>query len=252
MPAPTWKWARALYDGGADDDVELALAVEAEVADGSGVKASGGGFEVGDDLQSAFLRCAGDRPAGEASGDGVEVGDVGAELAFDGRDQVKDLFEALEAQEVGHAHAAVFADAPEIVAFQVGDHDEFGDFFGRGEQLVGGAFVAVGFRSPRAGAFDGTGDRVAAAEAQKSLRRSGEDGGAVEIEVSRVGSGRVVAKRFVERPSVAGKVGRKAVSEADLIDVACSDVVLGATNHRLEAIRRDVWPKVDDGLLPTS
>ena len=40
--------------GGADGDVPLAAAVEAEPADGAGVEAAGVGFEFGDDFAGAF------------------------------------------------------------------------------------------------------------------------------------------------------------------------------------------------------
>lgn len=45
---------------GADGDVELGFAVEAEVADGSSVEAAWGGFEFLDDFHGTFLGRAGD------------------------------------------------------------------------------------------------------------------------------------------------------------------------------------------------
>jgi len=43
-----------LMHGGADADVPLAAAVEAEPADGTGVEAAGVGFEFGDDFAGSI------------------------------------------------------------------------------------------------------------------------------------------------------------------------------------------------------
>ena len=78
-------------DEGADGDVELGFAIEAEVADGSGVEATGGGLEFGDDLGGAFFRSAGDGAAGEAGGEGGEGGLIGSEGAANGGGEVVDV-----------------------------------------------------------------------------------------------------------------------------------------------------------------
>jgi len=57
---------------GADGDVKLGFAIEAEVADGAGVESTWDGFELADDFGSAFFRSAGDGASGEAGGEGGE------------------------------------------------------------------------------------------------------------------------------------------------------------------------------------
>lgn len=51
---------------GTDRDVELGLAIEAEVTDRSGVEAASAGLEFRDDLGGAFFGRAGDGSAREA------------------------------------------------------------------------------------------------------------------------------------------------------------------------------------------
>ena len=122
-----------LADGGADGDVEEGFAVEAEAADGAGVEAAGMGFEFGDDFGGAFFGGAGDGAAGEAGAEGGAVADGGGELAFDGGDEVEDLRVGFDFPEFGDLDAAVGADLTEVVALEVGDHEELGAFFGGGE-----------------------------------------------------------------------------------------------------------------------
>ena len=59
---------------------------------------------------------------------------------------MEDLLEAFELQQFRHGHAAELADRAEVVALEVGDHDQLGDFLRRGEQIVGGFLVGVRHR----------------------------------------------------------------------------------------------------------
>lgn len=126
-------------DEGADGDVELGFAVEAEVSHGAGVEAAGAGFELGDDLGGAFFGGAGDGAAGEAGGEGVEVGAAGGEGAFDGGDEVVDVLEFFELEHVGDLDGAELADLSDVIAEEVGDHDELGGFLFGLAEVEGGA-----------------------------------------------------------------------------------------------------------------
>lgn len=55
-----------LTDSGADDDIELAFAIESEVSDGSGIEPSGMALQFGNDLERSLLRGTADRSAGKA------------------------------------------------------------------------------------------------------------------------------------------------------------------------------------------
>ena len=66
MPPPPCTRADAVAElRGADGDVEVRAAVEADVADGAAVDAARGLLDLRDDLHGADLGRAGDRAAGE-------------------------------------------------------------------------------------------------------------------------------------------------------------------------------------------
>jgi len=63
----------AISHEGANGDVELRIAIEAEIADGPGIKPTRDGFEFRDDLNSPFFRGSGDASAGKEGLEGVEL-----------------------------------------------------------------------------------------------------------------------------------------------------------------------------------
>ncbi len=65
-----------------------------------------------------------------------------------------DVLKALELQQLGYAHTAKITDPPEIIALEIGDHHQLGDFLGRGEEIVGVALVELLVLAARARAFD--------------------------------------------------------------------------------------------------
>ena len=106
----------------------------------------GQGLEFPDDFAGPLFRRAADRAAGDAGAHGVERIDTGAQHALDGGDEMKNLGEPLELHEAGDGDAAVFANATEVVALEIGDHDEFGLLLGIGLQFEGELLVAHGDR----------------------------------------------------------------------------------------------------------
>ena len=239
-----------LADGGADGDVEEAFAVEAEAADGAGVEAAGMGLEFGDDFGGALFGGAGDGAAGEAGAEGGAVADGGGELAFDGGDEVEDLRVGFDFPEFGDLDAAVGANLTEVVALEVGDHEELGAFLGGGEEVGAGGGVASGVVGEAgAGAFDGAGDDAAVAEAEEEFGGGGEDLGAVEVEVGGVGGGGDGAEVevAVEGVGVRGPIGMPGVGEVDLVDVASSDVVFGGADTGGEGVAGGLGGEVEGG-----
>jgi putative lipoprotein len=73
-----------------------------------------------------------DAAPGEALGEGFEMSHVAPQSAVDGGHQVLHLGVAFQPDEFRHLDGAIFADAPEVVAEQVGDHDQFGHFLRAG------------------------------------------------------------------------------------------------------------------------
>jgi hypothetical protein len=131
-------------DGGADGDAELAFAVETEVTERAGVRTAGDGFEFVDDFHGAEFGRAGNAAAGETGGEGGKMCNAGAQTTFDSGDEVLDLGKTFEPDEFGDLDGAEFADFAEVIAQEVGDHDEFGHFLGAGLEFVGELGVASG------------------------------------------------------------------------------------------------------------
>ena len=76
-------------------------------------------------------------PPGNAARSRSSASAPGAELADDRRDQVVHGGVALEREQLGHAHGAGRADARQIVAHQVHDHQVLGAILGAlGERLA--------------------------------------------------------------------------------------------------------------------
>ena len=78
----------ATDDGGANENVELTLAIEAQVAETSGVGTPRHGFEFVDNLHGAKFRRACDAAARKAGRQRLEVGRTLAQSPFDRGDEV--------------------------------------------------------------------------------------------------------------------------------------------------------------------
>ncbi len=110
------------HDGGADGDVELAFAVEAEVAEAAGVRAARDGFEFVDDFHRAKLRRAGDAATGETFAQRAEMRKLRPQPSFDSRNQMLHLRKFFQPHQLRHGDAAEFAHATEVVAQEIGYH----------------------------------------------------------------------------------------------------------------------------------
>ena len=216
-----------LADGSADGDAPEALTVEAESADGAGVEAAGVGLELGDDFGGAFFGRTGDGAAGETGAKSLGMAGRTGEPTFHRGDEVKDLGVGFDLPKFWNVDAAELADLTEVVALQVGDHEQLGAFLGGGEQIGAGIVVAFAVLWVTwAGAFDGAGDNAAAAQAEKKFGGGGQDLGACQIEISRVrGRGDLpeaeITCKWVGqlRPGCLPGIG-----EVDLINVSRVDV----------------------------
>src|SRR4029077_3460827 len=111
-----------------------------------GVDAAARGFEFVDDLHGADFGRAGDGSGRETGGESVEAIDVGAQPPVQAGDQVHDMRIALDKFEALDLHGAVFADAAEVIAAEVHQHDVFGKLLGIGGE-VGGQTLVLGFVS---------------------------------------------------------------------------------------------------------
>ncbi len=115
------------------------------MADGSGVDAAGVGFELADDLHGADLGGAGDGAAGKHGGEDVVEGGARTQGGGDGGGHLVEGLVALDGEEVVDVHGAGKADAAEVVAEEVDDHDMLGAvlFVALERERGGGVFGGV-------------------------------------------------------------------------------------------------------------
>lgn len=209
-------------DESADGDIELAFVVVAEIAHRPTVEAARHGFELVDDFTSTFFGGPGDAAAGKAGGEQVDGIDIGSEFSAHGRYEVKDLFEGFELQHFIDAHGTKLANLADVIAEQVGDHDELRNFLRGSLQLIGGASVLIGIGKAGSSAFDGASFDMPSAESKKRLGRRAENFAMAESHPCGHGSGGAIAEAFIESAERAGGRARseELLGEIDLIDVA--------------------------------
>src|SRR5690606_33869031 len=106
----------AAPDERADRDVEVEVAVEADVADAPAVDAPPLRLELLDDLHRPHLRRAGDRAAREGTAHEIERVPVRAKAPDDGADEVMHVREALDREQLLDLHGARRACLAEVVA----------------------------------------------------------------------------------------------------------------------------------------
>ena len=95
-----------------------------------------------------------------------------------------DLGITFESDEFGNLDRTEFAHFAEIIAQEIGDHDEFGHFLGTRLEFVSELGVASGICGAWPGAFDGPGLDVRAAEPKEKFGRRRGEFEIVAIEVS--------------------------------------------------------------------
>ena len=152
------------------------------------------------------------------------------ELALDVGDDVHDVRVALGDHEIGEAHGVEFADAADVVAGEIDEHDVLGAFLGSARSS------ARAGRPPRASCRAGAcrrwgGLRLALFAADVEFRRGADERHAAELEDEHVGRGIDEAQRAVE---IDGRVSRRdfeALRRDDLEDVAGADVFLHGLGH---------------------
>ena len=214
----------AVEHDGADNDVEVDSPVQRKVTDGSGVDPPRARFERVDDLHRANLGCAGHRAAREEGSHAGHGRFAVAQFADHRRDHLVDGRERLDRAEVRHCNRAGSANAVEIVADQVDDHQVLGlVLLARAELLLQRSIFGL---VPSAG--NGALDGLAAYQAllgnvHHAFRGATQHAECIEAQEGRIG-------RRVDGPQdlVGGErvllVGPgPLVAEADLVGLAVRD-----------------------------
>ena len=150
-----------------------------EVADGAGINAPGLRLDSGRQLHGPHLGRAGDRAAGKQRPEDLLESHLGAHFAGDVRGHLPEGRVALDGEEAFGPDAAEAAQAAQVVAQQIDDHQVFAAVFGVVAQPLGQLAVFAGGAAAGRGSFHRTGGDAAHGPAvfqlKKQLRRKGED-----------------------------------------------------------------------------
>ena len=139
------------------------------------------------------------------------------------------LREGLQLAKCGDMHAAIVADLTEIVALEIGDHDQFGAFFRRGQQLANRSLIV---RAARTCSFDRTRENPSSVDTQEAFRRSAQNRRVTELQKAGIRGGTGGAQTRIKKRGIRRPRGRKRVGEVDLINISGRDVFLRADHKR--------------------
>ena len=132
-----------VQDDRADRDARVERAARQRVQHRARVRPAPVALELGDDLHRPHLRRARDGAGREARAQQVERRHAVRQLAADLRDEVRDVREALGLEEPLDLHRPGPADAREVVAAEVDEHDVLGAVLLGREQPLGVALAGL-------------------------------------------------------------------------------------------------------------
>src|SRR5690606_15408750 len=223
----------AAPDERTDRDVQVEIAVEADVADRPAIDASPLRLELLDDLNRSHLGRTGDRAAGKRAANDIERMTVRTQSSDDRADQVMHIREALDIVELRDLDGPGHADFAEIVAQEIDDHDVLCAILLARAKLLGERDVALPIRRARPGALDRLRLDATARDLQEALRRRRQHVELRQPEIRRERRGAQAPEREIGRPRMPADVCLEAPRQVDLIAVAGANVRLDA----LECVR---------------
>src|SRR6266850_3860858 len=168
----------------------------------------------------------------------------GLQATLDGRDQVLDLWVALEPDEFGDLDGAKFANFSQVVAEKISDHNQLGHFFGAGLEFVSELRIARGIGRARSGALYGSRLNLRTAEAQEQFRGGGNDFEFSAVEVSGERGGRNGGEVLEQAPARKPISGGEPLGEVHLVDVSRSNIRLGLAYDLEKGLARKRRAKV--------
>jgi hypothetical protein len=147
---------------------------------------------------------------------------------------------AFQAAELAHPDAVRAADAGEVIAEQVHNHDVLGPVLLALQQLVPREQVRLGQRGAAAGSLDGAGFHLPVADAEEPFRRGADNLLVTQIEVGPEGRRVPIPQAQIEVQRTAARRIEEPLGEVDLEDVAGMDVFDGSLDGLDVALFREV------------
>ena len=182
-------------------------------------------------------------PGGQHAAQRVDRADVLAQRPRDLGDDVDHVRVGLDLHQPLDVHAAVLADAPEVVAAEVDEHHVLGALLLVGQQLGGDRGVVL---AARAGAGDRARGDVAAVDRQQRLGRCADDLEVLEVEEVHVRRRVHGAQPAVDAERLDRRRRAPALGRDHLVGVAGVDVLDDLRDVALELLARHVG--LEDGL----
>ena len=138
-----------------------------------------------------------------------------------------DVGKALDGHELLDLDGAVIADAAEIVAAKIDEHDVLGTLFFTGEQLLFQALIFGFVFAARLGAGDGAVENIAAAHPHEHFRGTAHNRDIVHLQKKEIGRRVQGTQLAVNFKRLRFCLRGKALAEDNLENISCADVLLG-------------------------
>src|ERR1041385_5344807 len=227
MPAPAWMEARP----SASTMVRMVMH-ESRLPEKLKYATAARGLEAVDQLHGPDLRRAGERAGGERGEERIDGRAAAAQAAAYVGDQMHDVAVALDVAEVSDLDRAAGADAPEIVAAEVDEHEVLGALFRVDEKALLELEVGLARGAARQRAGDGARLHVVAGDAHQHLRRRADQRALRGAQQEHVRRRIDRAQRAVERQRVL-RIERRGptLRQHDLEDLAGDDPLLRSAPH---------------------
>ncbi len=142
-----------------------------------------------------------------------------------------DLAVAFDDEALGHRHTARAADAADVIAAQIQQHQMLGPFLGIGQQFGLQSLVLGLGRAPRAGARQRPDGDAAVLQPHQNLGAGARHLEAAEVQIEQIGRGVLAPQRAVEGEWIARPLRRQTVAEHHLEDITRLYIALGPVDH---------------------
>ena len=242
MPAPACTYAvPPRHDDRADRDAEVEVAGEVEIADGAGVEPAARRLELPDDLHRPHLRRARHGAGRKARHERVEpiaIRRPACPSTIDARCITCE--KRSSPMNCGTRTDPVLADAADVVAAEIDEHDVLGALLLVALQLLGQPHVLFVVAPARPRARNRVRLDARPFDAHQHLRRRADDRHAAHPDEIHVGRRIDVPQRAVDGERIGVDVGLEALRQHDLVDVAGGDVLLRRAHLLLELLARVV------------
>src|SRR5207249_12328279 len=218
------------HQHGAKRDAGIKIACEIEVQNAAGINSAARALQLLDDFHGANFWRAGNGAGWKTSHQGVKTIHVFSQAAAEAGNQMHHMGVALDGEQLFGLHRAVIADAPEIVASKIDEHDVLGALLFAGKHFLFEALVLGFILSAPTRARDRAVKDVASLNFDEHFRRTADDRDVVQLQVEKIGRRIQRAQLTINLERLGLRFGGEALAEYKLKNVAGADVLLRLLN----------------------